>query len=92
MKNNNIAADLLIRLFVICGTLGAIFICLALCNGCTTKVIYRDKPVFVDMETYKTWGTTKLKPLGTRGIPERLRRCNDIEAMYNATCPRHLRE
>lgn len=39
-------------------------------SGCTTtETVYVEKVKYVDIETYKTWGTTNLVPIGTRPIP-----------------------
>ena len=42
-----------------------------------TITIVEEKVIFVDMQTYKEWGTTNLVPVGRRPLPSESEICNN---------------
>lgn len=45
------------------------YLVLNILSGCVTKTIIIEKTKYIDIETYKTWGTTRLVPIGVRPLP-----------------------
>lgn len=60
-----------------------------LLSGCVTRTIVVKETKYVDIETYKTWGTTRLTPIGVRALPTEEELC--ANPLWKANCPKEVK-